>query len=72
VSGYVTPQKGPRCKLCGGPIETPKEAWREMTGWVSPKAGKAMTGATATGQLAHPTCIVALRHQVHVAQESLL
>lgn len=43
-----------------------------MTGWVSPKAGKAMTGAAATGQLAHPTCIVALRHQVHVAQESLL
>ena len=58
------------CKLCGQQIENVRQAWKEQTGWVSPKGAKSMTGATATGELAHPECISLLRSKVAVGQGS--
>ena len=59
------------CKLCGRPIDNVRDAWRESAGWVSPNGAKAMTGAHQTGELAHATCVAAIRSGVNVSQESL-
>ena len=60
------------CKLCGKPIDSHAQAWREQVGWVSPRGAKSMTGARATGELAHPECISLLRSGVAVRQEALV
>ena len=60
------------CKLCGREIANPNQAWREQTGWVSPKGAKSMTGAHPTGELAHPECISLVRAHVSVTQEAMV
>ena len=60
------------CKLCGQPIENVRQAWREQTGWVSPVGAKAMTGAVATGELAHAVCVSLLRSGVSAEQERMV
>ena len=60
------------CKLCGRPIESPRQAWREQIGWVSPVGAKAMTGARPTGEQAHAECVAQLRAGVAVGQDSLV
>lgn len=60
------------CKLCGREIDNPRQAWREQTGWVSPVGAKAMTGAQATGELAHAECVSLLRSGVAIGQDSLV
>lgn len=61
-----------RCALCRQPIEDPRKAWKQQVGWVSPVGSKAMTGAEATGELAHPECIVRLRMKMPAAQGTLV
>jgi hypothetical protein len=60
------------CKLCQKPIESPRQAWKEQTGWVSPVGAKGMTGAQTTGELAHAECVSLLRSGVSVAQERMV
>ena len=60
------------CKLCGREIESPRQAWREQVGWVSPHGAKSMTGAEQTGFLAHAECVSLLRSKVAIKQEALL
>jgi hypothetical protein len=62
----------PICKLCGQSVDDPREAWRESVGWVSPHGAKAMTGAQQTGELAHATCVAAIRAGVNAGQVSLV
>ena len=59
------------CKLCREPIAVLAQAWKEQVGWVSPHGAKSMTGAKATGEVAHPECISLLRSGVSVRQETL-
>ena len=62
----------PTCKLCGGPIDAVRRAWRESVGWVSPNGAKAMTCAAQTGGLAHAECVSLLKAGVSLGQERLL
>jgi hypothetical protein len=60
------------CKLCGKTIESPRQAWKESVGWVSPNGAKAMTGAHSTGEFAHAECVSLLKLGISVEQEALL
>ena len=60
------------CKLCGKPIDDPRNAWREAVGWVTPRGAKGMTGERKTGQLAHPECITRMRAGFSPEQDSIL
>ena len=60
------------CKLCGKEIENVRQAWKEQTGWVSPRGAKGMTQAHPTGALAHAECISLLRAGVQLDQQALL
>ena len=60
------------CKICGRPIDQLRQAWKEQVGWVSPHGAKSMTGAKATGELAHAECVSLLRSGVAVGQDSLV
>lgn len=60
------------CKLCGKEIVSPRTAWKEQTGWVSPVGAKGMTLAHPTGDLAHAECVNLIRLGVDVKQESLI
>jgi hypothetical protein len=67
--------RGPRCELCGGAIEEPRDTWRQVAGWVKPPGGKGSTAvvkAVPTGKVAHSVCIVALRAKVSPEQGALL
>ena len=59
------------CKLCGRPIDSPRSAWKESKGWVSPHGAKGMTLAKPTGELAHPECVQLLKVGVNIEQSSL-
>ena len=62
----------PVCSMCGRPIENPRRAWRESTGWVSPDGAKGMTLAQQTGKLAHAECVSLAKHGVSVGQQRLI
>lgn len=59
------------CKLCGREIESVRSAWKEQTGWVSPRGAKSMTQAHPTGALAHGDCISLLKSGINIQQTTL-
>ena len=60
------------CDHCQKPIEDPREAWREITSWVSPHGGKSSTLAKGTGRLMHESCVQLAKSGVPVQQETLV
>lgn len=62
---------GAFCVKCRRPI-SPRTAWKEVTGYVSPRGADSMVGRRDTGRLVCPECITRIRHNVNATQETLV
>lgn len=67
-----------RCAFCNVEIpEKPTPLFKEVIGWARPgKGARGQSGSSLvlreyTGAVAHPTCIEAAKHGLHVNQDSL-
>lgn len=63
------------CGVCGEKIvdDDLRTAWKGTFGWVKPKGADSMVGRRDTGELAHESCILRIRHGLETQkQESLL
>jgi hypothetical protein len=62
----------PTCVLCGEPMLSTRNAWKEVTGLVHPRTNDRMVSRRQTGRMAHPECVAKVRAGVAVRQEALL